>query len=394
MRVLVTGAAGFIGMHLCAALERKGHEVVGLDNLSGITYEKELKIARLQHLGLSMDEAMQQAFERGEAVCAQASGSVEASGDSAGAVGAGAASGAAGSFTFHLMDLKDSERLKALIATGDFAVVVNLAALAGVRLSTEIPELYVQSNVNGFFNLLEALKEVPAATRPRLVFASSSSVYGDCHRTPFSEDYTDIKPKSVYAATKLMDETLAYTYASLFGLRAIGLRFFTVYGPYGRPDMAPFIFLKAFLQDQEITLFNHGKSRRDFTYVGDIVEGTLKIIEAQDERATSYATETAPADASAAVPATVPFAVYNIGNGSPVQLFDFVHTLEQISGKKARLKLEGMPKGDVEQTYADVSKLERDYGYRPHTSLKDGLQAFYDWYCDFYGVEKGNPAQS
>lgn len=358
MRVLVTGVAGFIGMHLCAALRQQGHEVVGLDNLSGITYERELKLARLRALGLSMDEQQQKLLQVGDGACAQA------------ATPSKEHTGSGSYFTFYLMDLNEAERLKALVATGNFDVVVNLAALAGVRLSTEIPELYLKSNVNGFFNLLEALKQVDKAQRPRLLFASSSSVYGDCKVTPFAESYTDIKPKSVYAATKMMDESIAYAYSSLFGIDAIGLRFFTVYGPFGRPDMAPFIFLKAFLEDKEITLFNHGKSRRDFTYVGDIVEGIVRIIAGPDQSTKA-----------------VPFDVFNIGNGSPVVLFDFVHTLEQISGKKARLKLDGMPKGDVEQTYADVSKLEQAYSYRPHTSLKDGLQAFYDWYCDFYGID-------
>ena len=342
MRVLITGAAGFIGMHLSAALMHRGHQVVGFDNLSGITYDRELKLARLRNLGLEISEATMQRLAAGEAL--QKEG-----------------------FTFYQQDLCYKEKLQALVSQGNFEVVVNLAALAGVRLSTEIPEQYVQSNFQGFFNLLEVLKSQPVEQRPRLVFASSSSVYGDCKVVPFAESNTDIKPKSVYAATKQMDETIAYAYASLFKIDAIGLRFFTVYGPYGRPDMAPFIFLKSFLEGKEITLFNEGKSRRDFTYVGDIVEGVVKVIEGPDQSAKA-----------------VPFDVFNIGNGSPVGLFDFVHTLEEISGKKAQIKLAGMPKGDVEQTYADVTKLKQVYGYQPHTNLREGLQHFYDWYCAFY----------
>ena len=342
MRVLITGAAGFIGMHLSAALMHRGHQVVGFDNLSGITYDRELKLARLRNLGLEISEATMQRLAAGEAL--QKEG-----------------------FTFYQQDLCDREKLQALVSQGNFEVVVNLAALAGVRLSTEIPEQYVQSNFQGFFNLLEVLKSQPVEQRSRLVFASSSSVYGDCKVVPFAESNTDIKPKSVYAATKQMDETIAYAYASLFKIDAIGLRFFTVYGPYGRPDMAPFIFLKSFLEGKEITLFNEGKSRRDFTYVGDIVEGVVKVIEGPDQSAKA-----------------VPFDVFNIGNGSPVGLFDFVHTLEEISGKKAQIKLAGMPKGDVEQTYADVTKLKQVYGYQPHTNLREGLQHFYDWYCAFY----------
>ena len=342
MRVLITGAAGFIGMHLNAALMQRGHQVVGFDNLSGITYDRELKLARLRHLGLEINEATMQRLAAGEALHIEG-------------------------FAFYQQDLCDKEKLQALVAQGNFDVVVNLAALAGVRLSTEIPEQYVQSNFQGFFNLLEVLKSQPVEQRPRLVFASSSSVYGDCKVVPFAESNTDIKPKSVYAATKQMDETIAYAYASLFKIDAIGLRFFTVYGPYGRPDMASFIFLKSFLEGKEITLFNEGKSRRDFTYVGDIVEGVVKVIEGPDQSAKA-----------------VPFAVFNIGNGSPVGLFDFVHTLEEISGKKAQIKLAGMPKGDIEQTYADVTKLKQVYGYQPHTNLREGLQHFYDWYCAFY----------
>ena len=331
MRVLITGAAGFIGMHLSAALMQRGHQVVGFDNLSGISYDRELKLARLRHLGLEINEATMQRLAAGEAL--QIKG-----------------------FTFYQQDLCDREKLQSLVAQGNFEVVVNLAALAGVRLSTEIPEQYVQSNFQGFFNLLEVLKSQPV-----------EHVYGDCKVVPFAESNTDIKPKSVYAATKQMDETIAYAYASLFKIDIIVLRFFTVYGPYGRPDMAPFIFLKSLLEGKEITLFNEGKSRRDFTYVGDIVEGVVKVIEGPDQSAKA-----------------VPFDVFNIGNGSPVGLFDFVHTLEEISGKKARIKLAGMPKGDVEQTYADVTKLKQVYGYQPHSNLREGLQHFYDWYCAFY----------
>ena len=368
MRILVTGAAGFIGMHLCKALLERGHEVVGFDNLTDLTYEQSLKVARLEHLSLPFDNEAQSALEQGQPI-----------------------KSADGKITFYKMDLRDDAAVRSLIVNGNFHIVVNLAALAGVRRSTEIPSEYLEVNLMGLYHVVDAIKEqnqkvaesgatassTSAASstsnsgvKTRLVFASSSSVYGDCERTPFRESDHNLQQVSVYAASKMMDETLCSTYARLFKVDSIGLRFFTVYGPYGRPDMAPFIFTKAFLEDKEITLFNEGKSLRDFTFVGDIVQGIIKVLEGPDQSSKA-----------------VPFDVFNIGNGHPIQLFDFVHTLEEITDKKARLKLAPMPKGDVQQTYADVSKLEQAYHFTPQISLKEGLTAFYQWYRDFYHLE-------
>lgn len=341
MKILVTGAAGFIGMHLCKALLELNHEVVGIDNLSSITYDQSLKLNRLRHLGLEIDEH----FIKGPIQ--------------------------AGKLTFYRMDLCDRAQIRELIVSGNFDFVVNLAALAGVRLSTAIPEQYLQSNVNGFFNILDALKELYSQEQvkhPRLVFASSSSVYGECDQAPFREDNTNVNQVSVYAATKKMDETLAYAYASLFKIDTIGLRFFTVYGPYGRPDMAPFIFTKRILAGQELHIFNEGKQRRDYTYVDDIIAGIVAILSSQ----------------SINTDKSVPFDVFNIGNGDPVELFDFVKAIEKVTGIEAKLILEPKQQGDVDQTYADVSKLKQYFNFRPNTKLETGLAAFYKWFKNYY----------
>lgn len=355
MKILITGVAGFIGMHLALELAKYNHEVVGIDNLQEVNYEQSLKYARLRHLKIKDPQILQD----GQSVTSEY-------------------------LTFIKLDLNQASAIEQLILEGNFDVIVNLAALAGVRLSTSIPRQYLNSNVNGFFNILDSLRQLVLKSQsseqgikiPRLVFASSSSVYGDCLNTPFKESDTNINQVSVYAATKKMNETLAYTYASLFNLQIVGLRFFTVYGPYSRPDMAAIIFTKAILQDKEITLFNAGKLSRDFTYVQDIVSGIRLIVEQTKTKIDSF-------DSNHDKP--VPYELYNIGSGNPIELADFVLTLENIIGKKAKIRLEKMQKGDVHQTYADVSKLKQDYGFQPQTKLQDGLQAFYDWYIEYYG---------
>ncbi len=340
MKVLVTGMAGFIGMHLTKALAEKGHQVVGFDNLNSLTYEASLKEDRLHALGFARipDYGQQEV---------------------------------AGALSFIRLDLTDRKAVEQLIAAGHFEVVVNLAALAGVRLSTQEPEAYFASNADGFYNLLNAIRLQDPLNRPRLLFASSSSVYGDCKVVPFAEDNQNIEQVSVYAATKRINEIIASTYSSLYQIDATGLRFFTVYGPWGRPDMAPFIFTRAMLAGKPITLFNQGKLRRDFTFVDDIVEGLVRMIEGQgnSERCPEH-----------------PFAVYNIGNGNPIELFDFVHELENAAGVKANLILGEMQQGDVHQTYADVTKLKRDFNFHPSTSLHDGIARFFAWYREYYAV--------
>ncbi len=339
MHVLLSGMAGFIGMHLAQALVARGHQVTGFDNLSSITYEASLKEDRLRALGFKDIPAYGQQVQ-------------------------------AGALNFIKLDLCDKNALTDLVQAAPYDVVVNLAALAGVRLSTLKPDEYIHSNADGFFNLLEALRAVDESKRPRLIFASSSSVYGDSNKVPFAEDDDSIAPVSVYAATKRINEIIAATYALRFGLDATALRFFTVYGPWGRPDMAPFIFTRAMLAGQPIRLFNEGKLRRDFTYIDDIVTGLVKIMEGSGNRPRNP---------------VQPYAVYNIGNGHPIELFDFVHELEMAAGVKAQLILEPMQPGDVHQTYADVRRLAQDYGFTPQTSLHDGIGKFFAWYRQYYG---------
>ncbi|MCK0534266.1 MULTISPECIES: NAD-dependent epimerase/dehydratase family protein [unclassified Anaerobiospirillum] len=349
MKILITGVAGFIGMHLCRRLCSE-HEITGIDNLSGITYEQSLKIDRLSELGLHLGSLEADHLKSGQPVSSEC-------------------------LTFCLMDLCDRNAVGNLIAEGGFDLIINLAALAGVRLSSSIPDQYMASNVTGFFNILESLRELKLKAEhdstvkcPRLIFASSSSVYGECSEVPFSESNTDINPVSVYAATKKIDETLARTYASLFKIDSIALRFFTVYGPFGRPDMAPFIFTRKLHSGQPIHLFNHGRQRRDYTYIDDIVEGIAAIAQGPDQSGSA-----------------IPFDVFNIGNGSPVDLGDFVSTLEEISGIRAQVILDDKQLGDVDQTWADVSRLMEKYHFRPHTTLKEGLTRFYQWYLGYYG---------
>lgn len=340
MKILITGMAGFIGMHLAKCLSNLGHTIIGIDNLSDITYETSLKLDRLRSLGINGD------FEK----------ETEYSVDN---------------ISFIKLSITDREKLKSLVTSGNFDVIVNLAALAGVRLSTIRPDDYFDVNVNGFFNLLEAIRA--CKIKPHLLFASSSSVYGDCNRVPFMESDHDILPVSVYAATKSMNESIAYTYSRLYGFNSIGLRFFTVYGPWGRPDMAPFIFTKAILSGKPINLFNYGKLRRDFTYVDDIVCGIVRMIENK------------PLSDS-----KLPFEIYNIGHGSPIELIDFISSLEKIIGKKAILNPIAMQQGDVHQTFADVTKLRDDYAYEAKTSLSEGLTEFYYWFKSYYDVSRFN----
>lgn len=321
-RILVTGGAGFIGFHLCRSLLEQGHQVLSIDNLNDY-YEVSLKEARLNLLRTYSD------------------------------------------FCFKKIDLADSQALKLLFEKERPEILVNLAAQAGVRYSIENPEAYIQSNIVGFFNILECCRNYPVK---HFLFASSSSVYGASKKVPYSvSDKTD-QPVSLYAATKKSNELLAYSYCKLYGISATGLRFFTVYGPFGRPDMAYFSFTRNILAGQPIKIFNYGNMYRDFTYVDDVVKGIeaiLYIPPCKDENG-------------------VNFKIYNIGNNHPVKLTDFVETLEECLGKKAEMKILPMQPGDVYQTYADVTELTRDFGFQPNTSLKDGLVKFTNWYKWYY----------
>ena len=330
MKVLVTGAAGFIGAALVKALTGKGYEVVGLDNINSY-YAQTLKYARLADAGIRPD-----------------------------AIGEGrtARSTKTPLYRFVKMDLTDRAGMESLFASEGFDIVVNLAGQAGVRYSVENPFAYVESNITGFLNILENCRHHPVK---HLVYASSSSIYGMGNHVPYSEtDQTDA-PVSLYAATKKADELMAHAYSKLYGIPATGLRFFTVYGPWGRPDMAPFIFLKSILEGKPIRVFNHGNMQRDFTYIDDIVAAILLLLEHPSE-------------------ADVPHRVYNVGHSDPVALMDFIGTIEKETGRKAVMVMEGMQPGDVCCTYADISRLKHDFGFAPRVSIREGIHSFYDWY--------------
>lgn len=332
---MVTGAAGFIGFHLAHRLCRDGYQVVGLDNLNSY-YDVELKKSRLSIL---------QSFSN---------------------------------FTFHHIDLKDRGALHSLFEKHQLRYVVNLAAQAGVRYSVINPHLYVESNINGFLNILEACR---AFKIQHLIYASSSSVYGANKAMPFSVHQNVDHPLSLYAATKKSNELMAHTYSSLFQLPTTGLRFFTVYGPYGRPDMALFIFTKAILEGKPIDVYNHGKMMRDFTYVDDIVESIARLIpKAAKPNPNWSGLNPDPATSFA------PYKIFNIGNNSPVQLMHYIETIEKKLGKKAIKNLKPLQDGDVPETYADVEDLIMEVNFRPSTPIEVGIGRFIDWYLEYYKI--------
>ena len=340
MKILVTGAAGFIGFHLVRRLVERGDDVIGLDSLEGF-YPIEMKKARLRECGVLLGDDV----SMGETVRSELFDN----------------------YRFVYASLGDKERLDRLFGEECFDVVVNLAAQTGVRASLESPSAYIDSNVVGFANLLEVMRLHGVG---HLVYASSSSVYGDNKKVPFSESDTVDDQVSVYAATKKVDEVLARSYSMCFGIPMTGLRFFTVYGPWGRPDMAPMLFTKAILEGRPIKVFNYGNLSRDFTYVGDIVEGIVRVIEqkpvVEEER-------------------KFPYALYNIGNGRPMPLMDFIHALESELGVEAQLDLLPMQPGDVHTTFADTSLLETERGYRASTDLSEGIASFVAWYKKYHG---------
>jgi len=330
---LITGCAGFIGFHLSKRLLDQGRLVTGLDSLNPY-YDVNLKKARLAQL-----------------------------------------QGRTG-FRFFEIDLADRQQVARLFEESSFSVVVNLAAQAGVRYSLTHPEAYIDSNLVGFGNLLEACR---LRGVKHLVYASSSSVYGGNVRMPFSTRDGVDHPLSLYAATKRANELMAHVYSDLWGLPTTGLRFFTVYGPWGRPDMALFIFTKAILEDRPIDVFNHGKMQRDFTYIDDIVEGVVRVMD-------KIPPPNPDSDNSQPDRGRAPFRVYNIGNNHPAELMTFIETLEKKLGKKARLNLLPMQAGDVPATYADVDDLVHDTGFKPSTSIDEGIERFVSWYREYYQV--------
>lgn len=340
MKILVTGAAGFIGYFVCRQLIGQGHRVIGLDNINDY-YDPNLKYARLQELGI---------VKKNAEIFGQLNTSTTY-GDS---------------FQFVRMDLEDRQALPQLFLNEKFDVVCNLAAQAGVRYSLENPEAYIDSNILGFLNILECCRH---HNIKHLVYASSSSVYGLNKKVPFETSDNVDHPISLYAATKKSNELMAYTYSHLYGFPTTGLRFFTVYGPWGRPDMAMFLFTDAIIKGNPIKVFNEGNMERDFTYIDDIVEGVVRIVE-KDPKERLEQKEN--------------YKIYNIGNNNSVKLLDFIETIEEQLDIPAKRQLLPMQPGDVEKTWANVDDLIKDYDYRPNTSIKEGVAAFVEWYKGYY----------
>ena len=335
MKILVTGAAGFIGHYLATRLLARGDAVIGVDNLNDY-YDVTLKEARLAKLT---------PHER---------------------------------FTFIKADIADRKAMESLFAAHQFDVAVNLAAQAGVRYSISNPHAYIEANINGFLNILEGCRHSKVGN---LLFASSSSVYGANTALPFAESQTVDHPVALYAATKKANELMAHSYASLYGLPCTGLRFFTVYGPWGRPDMALFLFTKSILAGEPINVFNNGNMMRDFTYVDDIVEGLVRLV---DQPATPDATWSG--DAPNPATSYAPYRLYNIGNSEPVQLMQYIRAIEAALGMQAKMNMMPMQAGDVRATAADVSRLAADTGFKPDTKIEDGVARFVAWYRDYYKV--------
>ncbi|SKA03211.1 UDP-glucuronate 4-epimerase [Trichlorobacter thiogenes] len=333
MKILVTGAAGFIGYHLSKKLIEAGHQVIGLDNINNY-YDIELKYARLSQLNPLLN------------------------------------------FRFINLGLEDRDKILQLFAIEKFDFVVNLAAQAGVRYSLINPHAYIDSNISGFINILEGCRH---NSIKHLIYASSSSVYGANTTIPFSVHHNTDHPVSLYATTKKSNELMAHTYSSLFDIPATGLRFFTVYGPWGRPDMAYFSFTKAILEGEPINVYNYGKMYRDFTYIDDIVEGLIRVIANVPQRNTTW-------NSAIPDPATsyAPYRIYNIGNNNPIELMRFIKLLEERLGKRAKINLLPLQSGDVLTTYADVDNLIQDIGFHPNTSIEDGIAKFVDWYKAYY----------
>ena len=329
--ILITGAAGFIGFHLAFALLSRGDVVVGVDNLNAY-YDPELKLARLKEIDNHPNSDL---------------------------------------FTFLKIDIADRDAMNALFDDYKFDLVVNLAAQAGVRYSLENPHTYIDSNISGFVNILEGCRKSKVK---HLVYASSSSVYGMNTKQPFSTEDSVDYPVSLYAATKRSNEMMAYTYSHLFDIPMTGLRFFTVYGPYGRPDMAYFKFTKAILNREPIDVYNKGEMKRDFTYIDDIVEGVIRVLDKVPRNQSNKKSLT-----------TAPHKLYNIGNNSPVTLESFISTIEEACGVVAKKNLLPMQAGDVPVTYADIDNLIAEVGFKPKTPINVGLNKFVDWYLSESG---------
>ncbi|RSD25098.1 NAD-dependent epimerase [Mesobacillus subterraneus] len=333
MRILVTGAAGFIGFHVCNRLLIEGYEVIGADNINEY-YDVKLKLERLRILEEQRN------------------------------------------FRFYKFDLEAAMPLYAIFENHGVDIVINLAAQAGVRYSILNPHAYVQSNITGFLNILEACRDFGVK---HLIYASSSSVYGANGKIPFSASDPIDHPISMYAASKKANELMAHTYSHLFNIPTTGLRFFTVYGPWGRPDMAYYSFTRDILKGNKIKVFNHGDMRRDFTYIDDVVEGIIRLIDRAPSPSTDWDPEKPEPNSSYA-----PYRIYNIGNNQPVQLTHFIEILERLIGQKANIEFLPMQPGDVKETYADISDLQQAVGFSPETPLETGLGHFVEWYKKYH----------
>lgn len=343
MKILITGSAGFIGYHLTKKLCQQGIEVIAIDSINNY-YDEDLKYSRLAELGIYIDKLDSEHIR----------------------------SSKYNDLIFKKIDLVDSDKIKKLFSENNFDIVCNLAAQAGVRYSITNPQTYIESNIKGFLNILEASKD---NNINHLIYASSSSVYGLNKNYPYSVKNLSDSPASLYAASKKSNELMAHSYSHLYGLNTTGLRFFTVYGPWGRPDMAYFLFTKAAYENSEIKVFNNGDLYRDFTYIDDIVDGIEAIIKKPFIKKDNLD------DAS-----SNSHRIYNIGNNSPVSLMEFINKIESITGKEIKKVMKPMQMGDIYKTFADIDTLTEDYGFKPKTNLDDGLKIFNEWYKTYYKV--------
>lgn len=350
MKILITGTAGFIGFHLATKLLKREDEIIGLDSINDY-YDIRVKYGRLAMTGIENDE-----IEYGKLVQSKTHSN----------------------YQFIQLNLEDKEGLEKLFTEQKFYKVINLAAQAGVRYSLTNPQVYMDSNITGFLNILECCRHHQIK---HLTYASSSSVYGLNESLPFSTKDNVDHPISLYAASKKANELMAHTYSHLFKIPTTGLRFFTVYGPWGRPDMALFLFTKAIFENKPIDVFNHGEMQRDFTYIDDIVEGIIRVNDNPPKENSNWNPNSDDASVSSA-----PYKIYNIGNNNPVKLMDFITALENKIGKTAEKNMLPIQAGDVPSTYADVSDLIRDMDYKPQTSIQEGIDQFVDWYRDFFKV--------
>lgn len=348
MKVLLTGSAGFIGYHVTKALLDRGDEVFGIDSLNNY-YDINLKYGRLNELGLPPDQIEESAFIQSSKYPL---------------------------FSFNKVNIKNKADIENIFKNNSFDAVCNLAAQAGVRYSLEEPRTYIDSNITGFLNVLENCRNYNVEN---LSFASSSSVYGLNGSYPFNVADNVDHPISIYAATKRSNELMAHSYSHLFGINITGLRFFTVYGPWGRPDMALFKFTKAAFDGSSIEVYNNGDMMRDFTYIDDITKGVLSVIDKPASPDAKWSAENPNPSSSSA-----PFRIHNIGNNSPVKLIDFIHAIELATGREINKNFLPIQPGDVEKTYADVDTLKREFQYKPSTSVEHGIQKFIEWYKDFY----------